>query len=187
MNNGPISEYPFQRAIPEGDSRDRHVCGDCGWIHYENPKIVAGAVVTLGDRFVICKREIEPRAGYWTVPAGFLEEKEAPAEGAVREALEEANARIEIGAMLGLYTIGRISQVHIFYRAKLLDPKISVGEETLEVALVEWQDIPWDELAFPTVNWALNYYAKTRGRDDFQPMANPPGGDFSFQPQAALD
>ncbi len=183
MNNGPLTDYPFTREIPEGDSRERHVCGDCGWIHYLNPKIVSGAVVTFGDRFLICKRAIEPRAGYWTIPAGFLEEHESPDEGAVREAMEEANAHIEIDALLGIYTIARISQVQMMYRANLLDENVSVGEESLDVDLVAWDRIPWSELAFPTVTWALNYYVETLGREEFQPMVNPPDSDFTFHPQ----
>jgi ADP-ribose pyrophosphatase YjhB (NUDIX family) len=182
MNNGPLSSYPFGKQVPDGDSRERHVCGSCGWIHYQNPKIVAGAVVTHEDKFLLCKRSIEPRANYWTIPAGYLEDHEAPDEGAAREAREEANADIEIDVLLGIYTIARISQVQMIYRAKLRTPEFSVGEETLEVALVDWQDIPWDELAFPTVTWALNYYAQTYGQHAFQPMVNPPAEDFSFHP-----
>ncbi len=186
MNNGPMSSYPFLKHVPDGDSRERHVCDDCGWIHYQNPKIVAGAVVTYGDKFLICKRSIEPRSGYWTVPAGYLEDHEAPDEGAAREAREEANADIKIDALLGIYTIARISQVQMIYRASLAKPEFSVGEETSEVALVAWQDIPWAELAFPTVTWALNYYAQTIGQTAFQPMINPPNEDFSFHPQVAF-
>jgi len=174
MNNGPIHSYPFQKQIPTGDSRERHVCDDCGWIHYQNPKIVAGAVVTHAGKFLICKRAIEPRSGYWTIPAGYLEDHEAPDQGAAREAREEANAHIEIDALLGVYTIGRISQVQMIYRSHLTRPDFSVGEETSEVALVDWDDIPWQELAFPTITWALNYYLQTREQNAFQPMTNPP-------------
>lgn len=181
MNNGPISDYPFALAIPEGDNRERQVCAECGWINYVNPKIVAGAVVTAGDKFLICKRAIEPRSGYWTMPAGYLEEGEAPAQGAKREAVEEANAEIAIDALLGIYAVARISQVHMIFRATLTSPEISPGEESSDVALVAWDDIPWDELAFPTVSWALNHFRDVAGRDDFQPFMNLDGEMWGFQ------
>lgn len=187
MNNGPISDYPYARVVPEGDNRERDVCSDCGWINYVNPKIVAGAVVTLGDKFLICRRAIEPRIGYWTIPAGYIEEGEAPAQGAVREAVEEANAKIEIDALIGIYAIPRISQVHMMFRAALLDPDVSAGDESTEVALVGWSEIPWDELAFPTVTWALNHYREVEGRKDFQPFMNMDGEFFNLQgPKVAI-
>ena len=136
MNNGPISSYPFARKIPEGDTHERHVCGDCGWINYVNPKIVVGAVCTWEDKILLCKRAIEPRHGYWTVPAGFMEEGESTAEGAIRETLEEACATIEVDALIGIYNIPRISQVHMMYRAKMLSPDMGAGIESLEVKLV---------------------------------------------------
>ncbi len=175
MNNGPLHTYPFEKRIPDGDDKERHVCGDCGWIHYVNPKIVAGAVVHHGDKLLLCKRAIEPRVGYWTMPAGYLEEREAVEAGAAREAVEEANAKIEIEALLGVYSIPRISQVQMIYRARLLDPAISPGIESLEVGLFDWDEIPWDDLAFPTVHWALDHYHQTRGMDAFQPFVNPGG------------
>ncbi|MDP6345134.1 MAG: NUDIX hydrolase [Alphaproteobacteria bacterium] len=173
MNNGPINSYPFGREVPDGDNRERHVCGDCGWIHYVNPKIVVGAVVIWEDKVLLCKRAIEPRLGYWTVPAGFMEEGESTADGAARESWEEARARIEIDALIGIYNIPRISQVHMMYRARLLGPDFGVGEESLEVELVAWGDIPWSDLAFPSVVWALQHFDQTRDQRHFQPFDNP--------------
>src|SRR5690606_12096122 len=114
----PTAGYPFRRTVPPGDDRERHVCADCGWIHYVNPRIVVGSVCTYEGRFLLCRRDIEPRRGYWTLPAGFLEEGESAEAGAAREALEEANARLAIDALLGVYSIPRISQVQLMYRAR---------------------------------------------------------------------
>lgn len=146
---------PSVRRVPEGDTRPRLTCPDCGYIAYENPKLVVGAVCTLGERVLLCRRAIEPRLGFWTVPAGFLELGESMAAGAARETLEEACARVEIGALLGFYEIPRIGQVHAFYRARLTAPDFAPGVESQEVALFAWADIPWAELAFPSVVWAL--------------------------------
>ena len=173
MNNGPITSYPFARDIPEGDTHERHVCGDCGWIHYVNPNIVVGAVCTWEDKILLCKRAIDPRHGYWTVPAGYMEEGESTAEGAERETLEEACAKIEIDALIGIYNIPRISQVHMFYRARMTSPEMGAGEESLEVGLFAWEDIPWDEIAFPTGVWALKHYYETKDLTAFQPFDNP--------------
>ncbi len=181
MNNGPINNYPFTLKVPEGDDRERHVCGDCGWINYINPKIVAGAVITHGDKFLICRRAIEPRVGYWTIPAGYLEAGEAPDEGAMREAEEEANAKIEIDALLAMYSIKRISQIHMMYRARLLDPNVSAGEESLEVAMVTWDEIPWQDLAFPTITWAFNHYREVVDQISFQPFTNPADSDLAVR------
>jgi ADP-ribose pyrophosphatase YjhB (NUDIX family) len=150
-----MSDVKWQRIIPEGDSRERLVCGDCGFIRYDNPKIIAGAVVTHDDRFLLCRRAIEPRHGFWTLPAGFMELGETPEEGAAREAYEEATARIEIGELLAVYTIRHISQVQMIYRATLATPDFAPGVESLEVRLCTWEEIPWNDLAFPSVQWAL--------------------------------
>jgi len=146
---------PSVERIPEGDTRLRLVCPDCGYIAYDNPKIVVGAVCTLGGRVLLCRRAIEPRRGFWTVPAGFLELGESMAAGAARETLEEACARVEIGALLGIYEVPRIGQVHAFYHARLVAPEFAPGVESQEVALFDWADIPWGDLAFPSVIWAL--------------------------------
>lgn len=141
---------------PEGDSHDRHVCTRCGRIHYINPKVVVGAVCTWEDKVLLCKRAIEPRIGYWTIPAGFMEIGESTEDGAIRESMEEAHARIEIVDLLAIYNIVRLGQVQIFYRANLLSPEVAAGIETQELDLFDWNDIPWDDLAFPTVHWILN-------------------------------
>ena len=164
----------FSSKIPPGDDKLRQVCNDCGFVDYVNPKIVAGSVVTKGGKILLCKRAIEPRVGYWTLPAGYMEEGESVEDAAMREALEEANAVIKIDNLLALYSVARISQVQIMYRAELVSD-ISPGIESLEVKLFDWKDIPWRELAFPTVVWALTHYAQTRHLEHFVPFANPPG------------
>jgi ADP-ribose pyrophosphatase YjhB (NUDIX family) len=166
---------PRIRTIPEGEDRERLTCPDCGYIAYENPKIVAGAVVSVGGRILMCKRAIEPRKGFWTLPAGFLELRETPEEGAMREAWEEACARIAIDALLGVYSVPRISQVQLIYRATLAEPGFSAGPESEEVALFAWNEIPWGEIAFPSVRWALDDYRAQIGQAVFAPAVNPPG------------
>ncbi|MFO1070674.1 MAG: NUDIX hydrolase [Geminicoccaceae bacterium] len=148
---------------PEGDDRDRHVCRDCGTIHYVNPKVVVGAVCTWGDRLLVCRRAIEPRAGFWTIPAGYMEMGETAEEGAIREAWEEARARIRIDGLIATFSVPRISQVQLLYRATLLDPAVAPGPESLEVELIDWDDIPWADLAFPTVGWVLQRALELRG------------------------
>ena len=166
---------PTVRAIPPGDDRERLTCPDCGFIAYENPKMVAGSVVSVDGKIMLCRRAIEPRHGYWTLPAGFLELHETPEEGAKREAWEEARARIAIDALLAVYSVPRISQVQLIYRATLAEPGFEAGPESLEVALFDWADIPWGELAFPSVKWALDEYRARLGQDVFAPGINPPG------------
>lgn len=163
------------REIPEGDNRLRLVCPDCGFINYENPKIVVGAVVTWQDRFLLCKRAIDPRHGYWTIPAGYLELNETVTDGAIREAQEEACADIHIDALLAVYNVPRISQVQLIYRASLREPVFAAGEESLDVALYDWEDLPWDDLAFPSVRWALNHFKEVAGQPAFEPRTNPAG------------
>ncbi len=165
----------FERRVPEGDSLERLVCRDCGHIHYVNPKIVVGAVIEADGRILLARRAIHPRRGYWTLPAGYLEERESTQAGAAREAMEEAGAAIEIDRLLAIYDIPRISQVQLIYRARLASPDFAAGPESLEVALFDWEEIPWGELAFPSVHWALNQWRETRGRAEFAPFGNPPG------------
>jgi ADP-ribose pyrophosphatase YjhB (NUDIX family) len=155
--------------IPEGDSLARAVCDACGTIHYQNPKIVVGCLPAYGDRILICKRAIEPRHGLWTLPAGFMENNESAAEGAAREALEEANARVEIEDLYTVYSIPYISQVYMMFRARLLDADVSPGVESLEVKLVTEQEIPWDQLAFTMVRRTLEHYLEDRKRGTFTP------------------
>ena len=168
-------DYGFIRRVPEGDNRDRMVCDDCGWIHYVNPKIVVGAVVGHEGRILLCRRAIEPRLGFWTIPAGYLEERETAEAGAVREAQEEACAEIALDGLLAVYSIPRISQVQLIWRAKLARPDFAAGPESLEVRLFDWNGIPWDELAFPSVHWALGQYDSVKDRAAFPAFANPPG------------
>ena len=146
---------PVELKRPEGDTYDRHVCQACGEIHYRNPKVVVGAVCTWQDRVLLCRRAIAPRAGFWAVPAGYLELGESTEEGAIRETSEEACARIEITGLLAVYNVVRIGQVQLFYRARLLSPEIAAGIETLELDLFEWSRVPWHELAFPSVEYVL--------------------------------
>ena len=163
----------FERKIPDGDELERNVCRTCGFIAYENPKIVTGAVIAHGDKIVLCKRAIEPRRGFWTIPAGFLEINETVEEGAKREAREEACANIEIEQMLAVYSVPHISQIQIFYRARLLNEDINPGIESEAVDLYRWGDIPWEEMAFPTAIWALRHYRQTRDQSGFAPFTNP--------------
>jgi ADP-ribose pyrophosphatase YjhB (NUDIX family) len=170
----PPSPGPhFNRRVPEGDTTERYVCGQCGHVHYTNPKIVVGSVVTHDDLILLCRRAIEPRKGLWTLPAGYLEEHESPEDGARREAREEACADIRIDALLAVYTVAHISQVQLMYRASLASPAFSPGVESLEVKLFDWNSIPWDELAFPSVKWALRHYRETKHLAVFPPFANP--------------
>jgi ADP-ribose pyrophosphatase YjhB (NUDIX family) len=171
----PTPGGPRLRIVPDGDNRERLVCPDCGFIAYQNPKIVVGAVVTHGDEFLLCRRAIEPRRGFWTLPAGFMEEGETPEDGARREAMEEANAAIELDGLLGVYTIVRKSQVQLIYRARLATPQFSAGPESEAVALFRWASIPWGELAFPSVRWALEHHREVAGQASFSPRTNPAG------------
>lgn len=164
----------FRIETPEGDDRPRQVCGTCGFVNYVNPKIVVGSVVTFGDKILFCRRAIEPRRGFWTLPAGFLEEAESVEDGAAREAREEACAQIEIDGLLAVYSIPRISQVQLMFRARLVDPAIAPGPESLDVALLTWDEIPWNELAFPSVRWALEQHRAFEAGAP-APFGNPPG------------
>lgn len=150
------------------------MCPDCGYIAYQNPLIVVGSVATWEDgRILLCRRAIEPRRGFWTLPAGYMEERESTMEGAAREAWEEARARLAIGPLLAVYDIPRISQVQLIFRARLLSDDVFAGPESLEVGLFAWADIPWGELAFPTVHWALREYHERKECPDGAPAVNP--------------
>lgn len=173
MANGPGIPDTFKRQVPAGDDRERLVCSDCGFINYENPRVIAGSVVEHEGKILLCRRAIFPQKGRWTIPAGFLELGEAPHEGAAREAYEEATADIEIIDLLAVYSVRHISQVHMMYRARLRSPDIAPGIESLEVGLFAWDDIPWDELAFPSVHWVLGHYREVRGKTGFAPFTNP--------------
>jgi len=151
----PKCGSPTEQRIPEDDNKERPVCTGCGFVHYINPSTVTGAVCFWGEKVLLCKRAIEPRKGFWTLPAGFLELGESVEEGAIRETLEEACAQISIRRLIALYGIPQISQTQIFFLADLDAPEIAAGEESLEVGLFDWASIPWQDLAFPTVKWAL--------------------------------
>ena len=160
------SEVEFR--IPDGDNLPRHICLSCKTIHYQNPKIIAGAIPEWDNSILLCRRAIEPRHGLWTLPAGFMENNETTAEAAVRETLEEAQAQVEPISLFALFDIPHISQVYIMYRARLLEHKFSAGSESLEVALFREQDIPWDQLAFPVINETLQRYFKDREQGQYQ-------------------
>lgn len=149
------------------------VCRDCGFVHYDNPRIVVAAVPTWGEQILLCRRAIEPRHGYWTVPGGFLENNETAEEGAIRETLEETGASIEIVDLLAVYSLGHIAQVHLVYRARMLSDRIEAGPESLEARLFDIADLPWDDLAFPTNAWALQHHLDCRGEALISPRTTP--------------
>lgn len=154
---------PIVETVPEGDNRTRLVCPDCGYIEYTNPKIVVGAVCTWEGRILLCKRGIAPARGRWTIPAGFMEVGESTAEGAAREVWEEAEARVTIEGLIGIYEIPHISQVNVIYAAPMLGPECAAGEESEAAELFDWDDIPWEELAFPSVRWSLERFTAGGG------------------------
>ena len=159
---------PVALRVPPGDSLPRHVCDSCRTIHYQNPRMVVGCIVEWEDRVLLCRRGIEPRHGYWTVPAGYMENGETTFHGAARETLEEANARVEIDSLYALYNIPHINQVYILFRARLLDTEVSPGAETLEVKLCSESEIPWDRIAFASVRNALVHYYEDRKRGKYE-------------------
>ena len=153
---------PTTSNIPEGDNRHRHVCSSCGFIHYENPRLVVGCVAEFDGRILMCRRAIEPRHGYWTLPAGFMENGETTTDAGTRETDEEAGARVAIDAPFALVSIPHIHQVHLFYRGRLCSPDFAAGDESLEVALVSPTEIPWETLAFRSVRFCLERYLMDR-------------------------
>ncbi|MEY2700730.1 MAG: hypothetical protein RIQ52_1485 [Pseudomonadota bacterium] len=146
---------PLLRAIPEDDEHERDLCGGCGTVHYQNPKIIAGCIPVWEDRILLCRRAIEPRRGYWTLPAGFMEMNETLEEAAGREAREEAMADVEIGQLYTMFSLAHISQVHVFFRGTLKQPVYAPGRESLEVSLFGMHEIPWEELSFTSVRMTL--------------------------------
>jgi len=153
--------------VPAADNRDRATCTVCGQVHYENPLNVVGTVPVWGDEVLLCRRNIEPRYGLWTLPAGFLELGETIAEGAVRETVEEAGARIELEGLYTVLNVVRVGQVHLFYRARLLDTLFAPGPETIEAQLFSEASIPWDQLAFRTVRETLRRFFEDQRRGEF--------------------
>jgi len=158
----PDCAAPVALRVPEGDSRARFVCTACGHVHYQNPRIVVGCIPEWQGRLLICRRAIEPRLGYWTIPAGFLENGESLHAGAARETLEEACAQVDVGSPVALVNVLRSEQVHVMFRARMLDARHAAGVESLETALVEAADLPWKDLAFSSVRFALERYLDDR-------------------------
>lgn len=155
-------------AVPAGDTKERHVCFECGEIQYQNPKIVAGCLPVWGNRILLCKRAIEPRKGYWTIPAGFLENDETIEEGAMRETWEEALAEVTNLQLYQIYNVSRVNQIYMLFRAELCDADgFGVGPESLEVNLVEEKQIPWEEIAFKVIENTLERFLKERRSGKF--------------------
>lgn len=181
--------HPVALAIPEGDNRPRYVCPNCHAIHYQNPKLVIGSIPVWEQdgklQILLCRRAIEPRYGYWTLPAGFMENEETTEQAAVRETEEEAGADVELGKLFTLLNVAHVHQVHLFYLARLRNLDFAPGEESLEVQLFTQDEIPWDELAFPTVRSTLELFFADRvkvreggsygfhSRDIVRPMLAP--------------
>lgn len=153
---------PVAQKVPAGDHLPRFVCDRCGAIHYQNPKLIVGCVPEDGGRILLCKRAIEPRRGYWTVPAGFMENGETLQQAAERESHEEALAAVEIGALLSVVHVLHAHQVHVFFRARLAAPDFGVGPESLESKMVTEGEVPWDDLAFPSITFTLRRYFEDR-------------------------
>jgi ADP-ribose pyrophosphatase YjhB (NUDIX family) len=162
MNFCSACGQPVIVKVPEGDHLPRFVCTACGAIHYENPRIIAGCVIETEGKILLCKRAIEPRLGFWTVPAGFMENGESVQNAAAREAIEEALAQVEIGSLLAIVNVLHAQQVHIMFRARLLSPAFGVGPESLETALYDEREIPWEQIAFLSVEFALRRYLEDR-------------------------
>ena len=174
----------FTRTVPVGDTHSRDVCDTCGYVVYSNPKIITGSVVSHDGLILLCRRAIEPRRGYWTLPAGYLELHETVEEGARREAMEEAGAAILIDGVLAIYSISRIGQVQILFRAGFDGPPVfAAGEESLDVQLFAWDDIPWADLAFPTVHWALRAWRAAGTGPLGAPAGNPANDPRGVSPE----
>jgi ADP-ribose pyrophosphatase YjhB (NUDIX family) len=154
-------------VVPADDNRERAVCPSCSTVHYENPLNVVGTVPVWGTQVLLCKRAIEPRRGFWTLPAGFLELGETTADGALRETIEEAGAQIELGPLFSVLNVARVGQVHLFYLATMRSQVLAPGSETLEARLFREEEVPWDEIAFRTVRESLRYFFDDRRRGQF--------------------
>ncbi|MBL3598821.1 MAG: NUDIX hydrolase [gamma proteobacterium endosymbiont of Lamellibrachia anaximandri] len=154
--------------VPDGDNRPRHICAECLTIHYQNPKMVVGCIPMWEDKVLLCRRAIEPRYGRWTLPAGFMENGETSQEGAARETLEEANARVEVETLYALFNLPHISQVYLLFKSRLIDLDFGPGSESLEVALFAEQEIPWDEIAFPVVHETLRLFFEDARRNHYE-------------------
>jgi ADP-ribose pyrophosphatase YjhB (NUDIX family) len=164
----PHCAAPVALRVPEGDTHPRHVCTACGAIHYQNPKVVVGCIPQWEDKILLCRRAIEPRHGLWTLPAGFMENDETTIEGAVRETLEEAGARVDVLDLHTLFNLPHVNQVYVMFRGNLLDLDFGPGPESLEVALYEESEIPWDAMAFPVIEQTLKLYFEDRRRGHYR-------------------
>lgn len=171
----PPAAGPVHRRVPPGDNRERLVCDDCGFVLYENPKVVVGTVSSFEGGVLLVRRAIEPRRGLWTLPAGFLERHESGEDGALRETHEEAGVHVELEGLLAVYSVVRVSQIQLFYRARMHGPALAPGPESLEARLWPWEEIPWHDLAFPTVEWALRHWRESLSEDPPRTRTNPPG------------
>lgn len=167
INFCPRCGFGITVMVPPGDNLPRHTCSRCGHIHYENPRLVVGCVASWEGRLLLCRRAIEPRLGYWTLPGGFMENGESAADAARREAKEEAGADIVIDAPFAMVSIPHINQVHLFYRGHLGNDGLSPGEESLEAALIGPEGLPWNQLAFRSVAFCLEQYLADAGRNCF--------------------
>jgi ADP-ribose pyrophosphatase YjhB (NUDIX family) len=156
--------------VPDDDNRERAVCPSCTTVHYENPLNVVGTLPVWGDQVLLCRRAIEPRYGLWTLPAGFMELGETVADGALRETVEEAGAKVELQELFTLLNVVRVGQVHFFYRARMLDTSLDPGPETIEARLFQEHEIPWDEIAFRTVRQTLEHFFECRRRGQGYPL-----------------
>ena len=151
-------DHEAERKIPATDNMPRLVCPNCNYIHYENPKVICGALVLWENKVLLCRRAIEPRYGLWTLPAGYMELQETMAQGAARETREEAEAEVSIGELYCMYDIPRIGQIYVLFKSTLIDGQFGAGDETIESRLFEEHEIPWGDLAFPSVERTLRHY-----------------------------
>ncbi len=157
-----------EQSVPPGDNRPRHCCGSCGTIHYQNPKMVLGTIPVWGDKILLCRRAIEPRYGYWTLPAGFMENGESTAEGAERETSEESGARIELGEPFSIIDVPEVEQIHMFFLARMTEATLDPGPESLEARLFDESEIPWDRIAFRTISQTLRWFLEDRSSGAFR-------------------
>ena len=157
-------EQRFRLTVPEGDHLERAICDHCGFIDYHNPRVVVGALPIFENQILLARRAIEPRRGYWTVPGGFMEKGESLQQGAARETWEECLARIEVGPLLGMFTVPHIAQVQVFFYADVPDGKAEAGPESLEVRWFAFDDIPWDDYSFPASKKTIAHYLRLKDR-----------------------
>jgi ADP-ribose pyrophosphatase YjhB (NUDIX family) len=158
LNYCPNCSAKVSLKIPEGDNRERYVCDSCNTIHYSNPNVVVGTLPAFEDKILLCKRAIEPRVGLWTVPAGFLENGESLLQGAWRETKEETQAEVDMKEILTIFNIPQINQIYVIYRANIEDNSFGPTSESLDVKLFSYDEVPWEELAFPFVPKTINHY-----------------------------